>query len=745
MARLLILGGERHIPFARSRLAAMKARGATTATERYQLSDAVVTVRLVNGEEFILITGGYQSLEMDSGVIDLSSGFRGYRRDTDSTLALLDGYALGATGGGFESWRSKPGTVPNGQTISRITFSPLAGHIRDDLTRAPSFEPIQDRDTQEFETEDSALVAKIAMATNQLSLTPGCPPSVFTGRTRLYVQAMYGRPLHVGDSTTVGPSLVPGSPPSLSVPAYQAVPGVSYPAVSITTNTGVYYHAATGQHWLLNVSASHVTAYPLRATAAGEALRRYALATEALDDADRERIEAYVLAHSLPDVSQAVSLALGASVGLSSMGYGWHWNKSGTAADAVFLTTFDQSAHKQAMISTHRRISVAWADGTPTSASVSTVEVASWAVYRRNWCVAAPLWALAVSEKVTPADSDLFTCDAPIYVFYKGDDLQSCRVSVTEVPATEDTRTYSINFATGSHGDAVNMYTAGLLEGFCEDADAATSYFQAVFTCGEASTGALALGKVRTAGRWEVTDKVLVSPASPSSYGLISGDWYNVLYGYDVPYSPLGGYYDYTGTFHTTGYSTVLAYNPALLYSCTPPIVGFTSKVYQQEIGETSQATIIIPFYDAEAVLMDGQTIITTTKTGQIIKTHESNAFGTGQAFISPWLFPGGSLSGPYHAWLVSGVGAYLTSNSPPTSVDVDTTVSQLLVSKAGALTASLGSLAEYHIEPEETAGAIGVISSASTVDTVVIADTAIEQHGVESPVSPPMVIVGWV
>ena len=61
-----------------------------------------------------------------------------------------------------------------------------------------------------------ALTAKRAMASST-----GCPASIFTGRTRLYVQAMYGRPLYrYGSESSTSPAeeSIPG--PSLQAGSY---------------------------------------------------------------------------------------------------------------------------------------------------------------------------------------------------------------------------------------------------------------------------------------------------------------------------------------------------------------------------------------------------------------------------------------------------------------------------------------------------------------------------------------------
>src|SRR6185369_14301363 len=160
------------------------------------------------------------------------------------------------------------------------------------------------------------------------------PASIFTGRTRLYVQAMYGRPLYrYGSDNEVepandpaGPVLAALSPPSLALAAFTRADDThSYPPVTITTSAGVRFDAATGRHWLMIVNGASLTVYPLLSCRAGESARKY-LAGAALPDgatlsaADREKLEAFVLAYCRPDVKNAFNVTLGAASSGYAMG-----------------------------------------------------------------------------------------------------------------------------------------------------------------------------------------------------------------------------------------------------------------------------------------------------------------------------------------------------------------------------------------------------------------------------------------
>lgn len=58
MEHKLILGGEAYLPFARSRIKAMRATGLSYASQRFVLPDATVSVRIEPGQDYIHIDGG---------------------------------------------------------------------------------------------------------------------------------------------------------------------------------------------------------------------------------------------------------------------------------------------------------------------------------------------------------------------------------------------------------------------------------------------------------------------------------------------------------------------------------------------------------------------------------------------------------------------------------------------------------------------------------------------------------------
>ena len=732
-----------YLPFARSRIKALRAYAADYATQRYVFPDATVTVQIIAGRDYITIIGYGGQLDMDSGVIDLKgvNYANATRQDTLSTQSYLVPYALGATGGRWKKWFSDPAQGRANQLIGTVEVPKFTGHLLGDNTRAPSFEAARQPATPQtnppsftYNPADDALKAKKNMAN-------GCPASIFTGRTRLYVQAMYGRPLYNygGDSSlqpsssgTGRPSLVSTAPPALSLPAYiRSTDTVTYPAVTIDTSAGVRFDPVTGKHWLMVINGDNLDVYSLLAPKIVEKLRLSLFAGGGLSAADIEKLEAYILAYSLPDVANMFSVSAGSASPGYSMGYGWHWNWSGTAADIVTSTRFSQAGIYEAMESTQRRITVTVAaDGTWSAARAVIEGPTRWAVNRLYWCVAEPDWGALAMLKSTPKNSTMFTCDAPFYAFYKRDALQVCRAKVTVVAGDPNTRNFSLNFCVSTYGGAVAELTAGLLDGFCEDIPASGSYFKAAFSCAGAVTADLILGKTTTGARYDVYQKAIFTPSvrfPADDQPVIAGGTSTIETGYDVPY--------------TTGYTLVVSNGPGTVLHYTVPDISYYRELSTMTRDSSSTATIIVPFYDSEAIFVEGTNTTNETRSGRAVSYRFNNAFAR-----APLQFSGASANtGILYAYLVSGsAGNLITNTTPADSVVATATSLTKLSTMAGVLDATMNDLSSFH-DGNDYAQVNYKAWAGAAVSTPAFAPGHIAAVGVVGAIPTFPALVGWV
>lgn len=157
------------------------------------------------------------------------------------------------------------------------------------------------------------------------------PASLFTGKLRLFIQAQYGAKETVVDT---------GFRVDLS--GSSTVLKYAYSGVEITF--GLWAHQSPGlftapdkTFWLLTISGGPgygVTAYPVKQTGGGKVLmQRYK--ADQYDPEDREKLEAYIFAHSYIDTTNATFVGSFDGVAGFTLAYGWKWNTSGDEARIV--------------------------------------------------------------------------------------------------------------------------------------------------------------------------------------------------------------------------------------------------------------------------------------------------------------------------------------------------------------------------------------------------------------------------
>lgn len=747
MEHRLIFGGEQYLPYARARIRALRRVGRYGSGRWEMPGGELVEVRIDGEHDYIRIEGGSSLIAMDSGIVDyVGTGLapryvNGTLRHTSSTLAYTSGFALpDPNTGAWANWRGGRGVVGS------VEIPSFMAHVRDDYTRCASFEATRepvttDSEEWQYKSNDSYLYAK-------KRLVDKCPASVFTGRARMYVQAMYGKPLYEygSDASTapkvaspVLPSLASEAPPSLSIPAYKHKDEPDYPPVTMTTSAGVRFDAATGNHWLIVVNTETLSVFPLKSTTTGEGLRKYLRGEDTstgspLSLDDREKLEAFVLAYSLPDVKNGFSVSC-PNIGNSyAMGYGWHWNWSATAADIVNNSTYDQDASHQGMESTHRRISLSVSEEGAWSASVSVVEGPKrWAVSRVAWCIAEPEWGNGAMLKSTPRNSNLDLADAPFYVFYVRDELKVCRAIVTFIAGTAGVREFSVGFCSPTYGTTVDMFTAGLQAGYCRDLASTTGTYALRITCGAASTPEMKLNTTSTSANWEVADKYLaVQPArNPASDGSLSSPTYTFTSGYTPP-------------FGTPTYTTISA--PAIITTDSPPIVGLTRRTYDEVSSISSYVTAIVPFYDAEALFFDGTEVTSSYKSNIQIIQRESSGFGLSKRYFPVVGSTVGPISDFFIEWITAGTAGTTISSSSPDPQTIDTVVPHSsVVSVAGTLTASMPDLVTFHNTDDYATATYSMRTGVRTSSPVAIAGLHLTAQGAPQGVPDFPAIVGWV
>lgn len=764
--KLLLGGGEKFLPFARSRIKALRAAGLEYATQRFLLPDARIRVQLVGPDvDYIEIIGGeLVTIEMDSGVVDVGSiaefGLQTYAAGILHETAHVQAYNVGfelPESGQPPRIKDTPGTSA-GQFSGILTKSTrFAGRVPIDGQVAMSFEQGKISDFQTpptwiTNTRDETLKAKKTVAVL-------CPASMFTGRCRLWVQAMHGAFLYDGPdsaqraqmpytltySADGQPGLVVTNRNKRTDAEIEA--GITFADVTVTTGSGVHLDTATGNHWLFCFSAG-LKAYPLLAPKAIERLRQYLITTdppdglEVLSEDDREHLEAYILSKSLPNGDTTMS---GSASSPFSMGYSWHWNWDGLVADAVVHEQYEQSYPAGAMRSSWYRITMTLTDGVWSVAQTTVEGPTEWAVSRTYWTVTEPNFSTFQADKITPKFSNLFACDAPVYVFYRRNEIQVARVAVTLNSAPADTRETSPNFSNSAiaFGDMAPRRTLGLGGGYLTDTRTDGPYYSANFSCGAVSFGPLDLARSETNWREEISEKTRGAwNAGTGGYIIGVFDTGYVWYGPPLIDLTLLAYnYD---KFSWVGGGTIDDENQTLQ-------VSYVHSRGGENVVYASRATMVVPFYDAEAIYIEGYG---ERVSSWLPAVSDYTTQLAGFVYVRQTLFtPAGSpqLALEHTAWRGTGAtesidGAlYVNSETNETVVTKTQTVGgSYLIGHPGEVAATFTNLNQFHNNELESVDA-PMYTLTGTRDDLALAPGNIEPVGMPvSSVDAP-VIVGWV
>jgi len=636
-------GGEIYIPYARSRLKALLALNLRHISQKFQVDGSTIEVRIVGDQHFIRITGGKCSFKMDSGLIDVEL----YAIDTPENYraGVYADTARVATYNAAFTKDSPP--APATATKKLNPGDGSAGQFSGDVSKGMDFKgaiPVSTTPRSFSPGKEEVLVGSV-MTTADVERDVAlffkkytamvCPASTFTGRARLYAQAMYGA--HMYAKFTAGEA--PLRPPfGLSNKTFQYQPvltltalehndkdadglPITYPSVDLNTSSGVYLDTSTGNHWLFNIADHNWDVYPLIADACGEAARKFLKSGSGITGDDLHHLEAYILSTCRPDSKKKQTAAFSGSVPSgSTCGYGWHWNYSGTICDiAVTRIKSGESVGNgrinRVLESTHLSTSFTKADTGSTGvddfkyqwiASMTTVSGPS------IWCTVRNIWEIihttgSTMERLIPDSSGSTSGVMPypgtgtFYVFYRGDERQICKVQVEYIEAITDDWTRYTSSNTSEIWRTPFYISMNIRTyrgtGFIETYPECNAHFKTTHTIGNATIGPQYSLKIDSGGvRKEVFGGSL-GAYTPSVFttaiSAIPGEPYPYPYPYvqGDPMGPPGASYYNRVTVPSTGYK----YGGG--HSAT---VRIRTSTYQKL--EWGRSTIVIPQGDAEAI-----------------------------------------------------------------------------------------------------------------------------------------------
>ena len=326
------------------------------------------------------------------------------------------------------------------------------------------------------------------------------------------------------------------------------------------------------------------------------------------------------------------------------------------------------------------------------------------------------------------------------YVFYKGDAVQVCTIETSMTPAVSKHLAFTEKFALAIKGSTILPYkteytgdeydgylvqyaTDGLRPGFIEASGAEPPSWTAQFNCAGNSTPPLPYNHANSGRRIDISNKALISVATPSGW----------TSNYDVGWTIGYGYYPQS--FYTyNGYGSFAAHS----------VVRYDISFYDYSDAFLGTATIVIPFYDAEAAYLQSEVHVTRTTSGHETQREENYNF----VLAYQPKFANGSLGSIYLSYEAQDrtTSVVLVPFAAVGSATTESELSsnQLLAHRAGITPAIFGGdVARYFDNSDYVQTTFKTLSSVSASTPVVLG--RISSVGASGISIGNLALVGWI
>lgn len=520
-----------------------------------------------------------------------------------------------------------------------------------------------------------------------------CPASMFTGKARLYAQALYGNDLINWKWT-------------LDIPDGLSPRMVHDNGAVLNINSGIYIDDKY-THWL-------ITIYPdgIRITKLVRDKRVEPLIAKLKDPAclaDHKKIEAYILAYSTP--SSTMTFALDVSVPTTDMlGYGWKFNWDGSRADIIqhvesspvhTSTHFRFSFNRNSSAVVPGNLTLPEQEATRWTVGLSIVEgPVTWHNSKFSQTIASPDWLTNTLAIFGTLYGGAVGMAVPIYCFYKDDGALEIfrytvsggtggtRYMVTSEPAAW---MYPVDWTAENIGNYTPFGSSGLQGAEGERRVRSFSPTTTGFYCGVAS--GVASSQSYTFSRYTLSAKTIVANGPTwTSSNVGHNAFEHTCAANDTGWSP---YYVTTDGVqrYTSGTEIINELGASIGYAsgdysemCT---TGYNRYQYVGNHEENHNTLLLIPFHDAEAAYLWGNinTREAATVTGGYCEGLNQTGFF---AWRSTEVFSDGMGGYTYYQYYqyAGGDGTHLAVNNtaqPDYENTTDRTTVAKLVTRSGA------------------------------------------------------------
>ena len=604
------------------------------------------------------------SIEIDNGVVDLvSASFIGNAPNDDISGVLMRTEYV------QQVVSSDPIERDTGPVIGKISPPNSSGVAPADYTEAESFVNSE----------------SLGSPYGKKRLATIVPPSVFTGKMRQYIQALYGRHDHA-DFINLPPDSGIGATPHILMDWTKRFDGNE---IRLDTNCGIYTDAETGAHFLIVIRYTSIKIFKLKPSPCAKKLRD-AMLNYDTPAGDKMRIESYILSQSKPDIASMVERT--AAISGYSMGYGWHFNYDGTCCDMVENTT-DTAGNN---VSFHHRLTIA-KGSSDEDWTVSYALIEGPMVWKNQWTyhpITSPAWGIGGLTKMgvrnlsSPSGSGMF------YVFYTRkpfsesatgslsvtmqSDLQDCRYSAEAGTTTKGAIRfpeymnptpglgYAVFGSDSSYYEAWADYPKTTITLNCGNHSA--------ISCEDSSKTSLC-NTHSSATADDVAAWANFGPGGEYAYSLDSGQGVpsNCQRGwYTDPYE--GSIYVNTTTYHQPNLGpydqeTGIVAKVAYLASSTTVKSTWTDENFTAIENKESRVIVVIPYNDAESVYL--QCIQDEARSEDGISSYKEGAF-----YYKAY----GIRSGDYDPFTVLCYYATCGNQAEIAAVQIDSTIDRTFV-----------------------------------------------------------------
>lgn len=588
---------------------------------------------------------------MDSGVVDL--------------LSIAPGNPLTALSCPLYYGSVQQGYFANGKLLGKIVPPSIA---------APA-PPANATPGLSFTAARGDLVGKKEAAAK-------CPASMFTGKARLYAQALYGGDLRNWKW-------------ALNIPDGLSPRLVHDNGTVLHMNCGVYRDEKY-LHWLIAIHPDGIRITKLVRDKRVDML--VGLLGNPAMAADHDKIEAYILAYSNP--SDTMTFTLDVHVPETQMlGYGWKFNWRGDKADIIRHiegSPLHESTHYRVTFSRDTALVVG---NTPEQEAVrwsAVISVVSGPHYWHNskyaQVISGPNWLFNVQSLFGTRYGGASAADVPVYCFYKSDG--SLEVFKYYASGGEGETKYMVasepaswmrpvDWTSENLGDYTPFGTSGLSGGDGERRVRSYRPITTGFHCSDLSS--VDASQSYTFIRYSIGAKTYISEGAVWSTNNVGHTAYeHTCAAYDSGWSPYyvtaDGVQRYTsGTVIVNDLGSALGYASGSWNNMA--VVGYDRYQYVGGHEENHNTLLLVPFHDAEAVYLWGNMNVAerATVTGGYCESTIQPGFFVWKE--TEYFLIDGVYS--YYTYLAyaGGDGTHLASNGSP-QPDLDTSYDRVIVSK---------------------------------------------------------------